>query len=152
MIPKNGEFSPSIWPSLRAVARRGRMERDLPPENSPRYIIPLFARNCNRMDENHIKFRRNIDKREAKCYNNGIRNAHSTKYRIKSDVRGGRISASVSLAPRRELPELKLRLRHPSGAKIVSASVNGSPAAVAPDGETVVVKAPPAVLEITAEY
>ena len=73
-------------------------------------------------------------------------------YRIKSDVRGRRISASVSLAPRRELPELKLRLRHPAGAKIVSASVNGSPAAVAPDGETVVVKNPPAELDITVLY
>ncbi|MBR5767726.1 MAG: hypothetical protein IKX86_03510 [Clostridia bacterium] len=73
-------------------------------------------------------------------------------FTIRSDVENGLIRASVIVDLRRPLPTLKLRLRHPDGAKIRSAEVNGRPAAVAPDGETVVVENPRGELDIIARY
>ena len=45
-----------------------------------------------------------------------------------------------------------MKTRAPDGAEIASATVNCSPAAIARDGETVVVKNPPAELDITVLY
>ena len=73
-------------------------------------------------------------------------------YRIVSDVDNGFIRAGISIRSRRPVPVLKLRLRHPEGLKISRATVNGTPASVASDGETVIVDNPEEALEISAFY
>ncbi|MBP5255722.1 MAG: hypothetical protein J6Z80_01570, partial [Clostridia bacterium] len=73
-------------------------------------------------------------------------------FSIKSDAENGIITAEVSVGDRRPLPRLRLRLRHPDGAKIAGATVNGRPVSIDPDGETVTVPAPRGKLEIIARY
>ena len=60
-------------------------------------------------------------------------------YTVSSDVDNRRITAEIALPQRKALSELRLRLRHPKGARISSAEVKGGTASVAPDGETVVI-------------
>lgn len=60
-------------------------------------------------------------------------------YTVSSDVDNRRITAEIALPQRKALSELRLRLRHPEGARISSAEVKGGTASVAPDGETVVI-------------
>ena len=73
-------------------------------------------------------------------------------FSIKSDAENGIITAEVSVGDRRPLPRLRLRLRHPDGAIIAGATVNGRPVSIDPDGETVTVPAPRGKLEIIARY
>ncbi|MBE5765853.1 MAG: hypothetical protein E7335_01570 [Clostridiales bacterium] len=74
-------------------------------------------------------------------------------YSIHSDVASGAICASVDVPSRKEVPTMKLRLRHPDKAKIKSVLVNGAPYAnIDADGETVTFEKPQGKLEIRVEY
>ena len=70
----------------------------------------------------------------------------------RSEIRAGRIHAEIKVPDRKPIPMLKLRLRHPEGKRILSASVNGSSAIVDGDGETICVKSPAGTLCIEIHY
>lgn len=73
-------------------------------------------------------------------------------YKIASDVASGEIRAEIKTPSRKATPAIKLRLRHPTSAKIVSATVNGQEIQPDADGETITVASPEGTLEIVAKY
>lgn len=73
-------------------------------------------------------------------------------YEICSDVEHGSITAHITVPTRKPVPFLKLRLRHPSGAPIVSATVNGTPVIPNTEDETLTVPAPIGELNISVNY
>ncbi len=73
-------------------------------------------------------------------------------YRITSKVASGKIEAEIDVPSRIAPPAIKLRFRHPDGAKIASATVNGAPASVMADGETILIPSPAGKLHVIANY
>lgn len=73
-------------------------------------------------------------------------------YTIVSDVNNNSIRATVKTPARKTVPTLKLRLRHPAGKTIASATVNGMPAVIDEDGETLTVTAPVGELTFDVRY
>ncbi len=73
-------------------------------------------------------------------------------YCIRSDVDHGVIRATVQVPDRKPVPALHLRLRHPQSRKITSVTADGASAAIAPDGETIMLASPRGTLHLEIRY
>lgn len=74
-------------------------------------------------------------------------------YTTTSDVDNGSITAVIDVPSRREIPVMKLRLRHPEAAKISSVTVNGEEyGRIEADGETVTFVKPSGKLHVVVTY
>ncbi|MBQ4575274.1 MAG: hypothetical protein IJA85_08770 [Clostridia bacterium] len=74
-------------------------------------------------------------------------------YEAMSNVDEGFITVVIEVPTRREIPQMKLRLRHPDALRIQSVKVNGTPYGnIDADGETITFTSPASRLEVTAYY
>lgn len=74
-------------------------------------------------------------------------------YTVTSHAQQGEICAEIHVPERTVPPTLKLRLRHPDGAKIRAVTVNGQPSnCIDADGETLSFTAPQGILTLTVAY
>lgn len=73
-------------------------------------------------------------------------------YEIRSAVKEGSIAAEITVPTRKLIAEIKLRLRHPDGKKIMRALVNGAEIAPDADGETLTLLEPNGNLSVIAFY
>jgi len=86
-----------------------------------------------------------------------VRNAPSffgtVAYEITSDVENGTISATVEMPSRNPPKSVLLRLRHPEGLPIKSATVNGKAwKDFDPDKEAIVLRGLTGTVTVTARY
>ncbi|MBQ4573572.1 MAG: hypothetical protein IJA85_00060 [Clostridia bacterium] len=74
-------------------------------------------------------------------------------YTTTSDADNGRITSVIDVPARREIPVMKLRLRHPEAAKIKAVTINGKAYdCIDADGETITFVKPAGKLEVVAMY
>ena len=74
-------------------------------------------------------------------------------YTTTSDSDNGKITSVIDVPSRREIPVMKLRLRHPDAAKIKAVTVNGKAyEGIDADGETISFVKPSGRLEVVAMY
>ncbi len=72
-------------------------------------------------------------------------------YQITSNVDADKIEAVIDTPARSAVPAIKLRFRHPTGAKITAITANVD-ATVMEDGETILIETPQGKIEIVAQY